>query len=389
MGGTHRRVDAAHDPEGRSAVGAAEPHVPAGDGRGELEGAFAGDARIVVADEPVSALDVSVQAAVTDLLMEIQRKHKTTMLFISHDLSIVRYLSDRVIVMYLGHVVEQGPTEEVFAPPYHPYTEALLSAVPIADTSIVKQHIVLEGDIPSAMNPPPGCPFQTRCRWKSRVPDNRCEREVPVMKKINANSWSKCHLDDDVLAEMLPVISQRSDLKKVAAMTVVAKATPAGKKPAAKTKPASTSAALAAGGASGLVASTAAKKTGARKASSSLGEEKAIRTRSASQTEGKASGKVTVTKKADARPAAIKKPVRPDDLKLISGVGPKLEGVLNGLGIYTFSQIAGWKKPERDWVDGYLNFKGRIERDDWVRQAKALAKGGEAEYIKIFGKKPR
>ncbi|MCL4170085.1 UNVERIFIED_CONTAM: hypothetical protein GTU68_040937, partial [Idotea baltica] len=87
--------------------------------------AFAGDARIVVADEPVSALDVSVQAAVTDLLMEIQREHKTTLLFISHDLSIVRYLSDRVMVMYLGHVVEMGSTDQVFAPPYHPYTEAL------------------------------------------------------------------------------------------------------------------------------------------------------------------------------------------------------------------------------------------------------------------------
>jgi peptide/nickel transport system ATP-binding protein len=116
--------------------------------------AFAGDARIVVADEPVSALDVSVQAAVTDLLMEIQREHKTTLLFISHDLSIVRYLSDRVMVMYLGHVVELGTTDQVFSPPYHPYTEALLSAVPIADTRVKKKHIVLEGDIPSAMNPP-------------------------------------------------------------------------------------------------------------------------------------------------------------------------------------------------------------------------------------------
>jgi peptide/nickel transport system ATP-binding protein len=105
--------------------------------------AFAGGARIVVADEPVSALDVSVQAAVTDLLMEIQRTEKTTLLFISHDLSIVRYLSDRVMVMYLGHVVEMGTTDQVFAPPYHPYTEALLSAVPIADTSIQKEHIVL------------------------------------------------------------------------------------------------------------------------------------------------------------------------------------------------------------------------------------------------------
>ena len=96
--------------------------------------AFAGDAKIVVADEPVSALDVSVQAAVTELLMEIQREARTTMLFISHDLSIVRYLSDRVVVMYLGHIVEAGTTDQVFAPPYHPYTEALLSAVPIADT---------------------------------------------------------------------------------------------------------------------------------------------------------------------------------------------------------------------------------------------------------------
>lgn len=89
------------------------------------------------------------------------------------------------------------------------------------------------------------------------------------------------------------------------------------------------------------------------------------------------------------RPAAIEKPAAPDDLKLISGVGPKLEGVLNGLGIYTYAQVASWKKAEREWVDGYLKFKGRIERDDWVRQAKALAKGGEAEYIKVFGKKPR
>jgi NADH-quinone oxidoreductase subunit E len=89
------------------------------------------------------------------------------------------------------------------------------------------------------------------------------------------------------------------------------------------------------------------------------------------------------------RPAAVDKPKQPDDLKLISGVGPKLEGVLNGLGIWTFAQVASWKKAERDWVDGYLKFKGRIERDDWVKQAKALAKGGEAEYIRVFGKKPR
>ncbi|TCL09254.1 peptide/nickel transport system ATP-binding protein [Shimia isoporae] len=168
--------------------------------------AFAGGARIVVADEPVSALDVSVQAAVTDLLMEIQREEKTTLLFISHDLSIVRYLSDRVMVMYLGHVVEMGTTDQVFSPPYHPYTEALLSAVPIADTSVEKEHIVLEGDIPSAMNPPPGCPFQTRCRWKSEVPGGLCEQEVPPVRHLEDGHQVKCHLADDILARMTPVI---------------------------------------------------------------------------------------------------------------------------------------------------------------------------------------
>ncbi len=168
--------------------------------------AFAGDARIVVADEPVSALDVSVQAAVTDLLMEIQREQKTTLLFISHDLSIVRYLSDRVMVMYLGHVVELGTTDQVFSPPYHPYTEALLSAVPIADTSVEKQHIVLEGDIPSAMDPPPGCPFQTRCRWKPEVPGGLCEQEVPPVRILADGHQVKCHLAEDILARMEPVI---------------------------------------------------------------------------------------------------------------------------------------------------------------------------------------
>jgi peptide/nickel transport system ATP-binding protein len=168
--------------------------------------AFAGGAKVVIADEPVSALDVSVQAAVTDLLMEIQRKERTTLLFISHDLSIVRYLSDRVMVMYLGHVVEIGTTDQVFAPPYHPYTEALLSAVPIADTKVQKTHIVLEGEIPSAMNPPPGCPFQTRCPRKAQVPGTLCETEVPPMRDLAPGHQVKCHLPDEVLRSMQPVI---------------------------------------------------------------------------------------------------------------------------------------------------------------------------------------
>jgi peptide/nickel transport system ATP-binding protein len=169
--------------------------------------AFAGQPKLVVADEPVSALDVSVQAAVTELLMEIQREAKTTMLFISHDLSIVRYIADRVVVMYLGHIVEQGTTDDIFSPPYHPYTEALLSAIPIADTSVKKKQIVLEGDIPSALNPPSGCPFQTRCGHKSNVANNLCEIEMPPVKEFDNGHSIKCHLSDEYLAQMEPVIS--------------------------------------------------------------------------------------------------------------------------------------------------------------------------------------
>ena len=142
----------------------------------------------------------------TDLLTEIQRERRTTMLFISHDLSIVRYLADRVMVMYLGHVVEIGTTDEVFSPPYHPYTEALLSAVPIADTSVRKKRILLDGDIPSAMNPPPGCPFQTRCPRKAQAPAGLCEREMPPMRVLPGGHSIKCHLPDEVLDAMEPVI---------------------------------------------------------------------------------------------------------------------------------------------------------------------------------------
>ncbi|MBM2715924.1 ABC transporter ATP-binding protein [Mesorhizobium caraganae] len=168
--------------------------------------AFAGDAKVVVADEPVSSLDVSVQAAVIELLMDIQRKNKTTMLFISHDLSVVRYIADRVVVMYLGYIVEQGTTDQIFSPPYHPYTEALLSSIPIADTSVVKKHIVLDGDIPSPMNPPSGCPFQTRCRYKKLIPGDLCEREVPPTRKMLDGHDIRCYLPDTFFAAMEPVI---------------------------------------------------------------------------------------------------------------------------------------------------------------------------------------
>lgn len=141
---------------------------------------------------------------------------------------------------------------------------------------------------------------------------------------------------------------------------------------------------------SGNVSKPAANDTG-RKARGAGAKKPAVRkTKSAATSAG---GKNDAEKLASLgdknRPMAMKKPSKVDDLKLISGVGPKLEGVLHGLGIYKFEQIAKWKKAERDWVDGYLKFKGRIERDEWVKQAKALAKGGEAEYIRVFGKEPR
>jgi len=165
--------------------------------------AFAGNPAMVVADEPVSALDVSVQAAVTGLLMDIQRTYRTTLLFISHDLSLVRYLSDRVVVMYLGHIVEQGKTDDVFAPPYHPYTEALLSAVPIADTGIEKKRIILEGNLPSVMDPPKGCPFHTRCHRKI---EGLCDKEVPPVVRLAEGHDIACHIPREELEKMEPVI---------------------------------------------------------------------------------------------------------------------------------------------------------------------------------------
>ena len=169
--------------------------------------AFAGNPDVVIADEPVSALDVSVQAAVTELLMEIQSTNRTTMLFISHDLSVVRYLADRVVVMYLGKIMEQGTTEEIFSPPYHPYTEALLAAVPIADTSIEKRHIVLKGEIPSPTNPPTGCPFSTRCQY---MMPGKCDVDSPPIHKLSSDHQIMCHLDINELEKMEPVIHAKA-----------------------------------------------------------------------------------------------------------------------------------------------------------------------------------
>jgi peptide/nickel transport system ATP-binding protein len=167
--------------------------------------AFAGGPDMVIADEPLSALDVSVQAAVTELLIDIQRRERTTLLFISHDLSVVRYLADRVVVMYLGQIMEQGRTEDVFAPPYHPYTEALLAAVPLADQRYTKRNVLLSGEIPSASNPPVGCRFCTRCAYRIA---GTCDRLPPPLQQFAADHQIACHLPREQLSAMRPVFEE-------------------------------------------------------------------------------------------------------------------------------------------------------------------------------------
>ncbi len=159
--------------------------------------AFAGGPRIVVCDEPTSALDVSVQAAILNLLVDLQAKEQVTYLFISHDLGLVRYLSDRIAVLYLGRIMELGPAETVFAGPHHPYTEALLSAVPSLDGQR-PERIRLTGEIPSAADPPSGCVFHTRC--PRRLPAGQCESSQPPLREVAPGHFMSCHIPIDQLA---------------------------------------------------------------------------------------------------------------------------------------------------------------------------------------------
>jgi peptide/nickel transport system ATP-binding protein len=153
--------------------------------------AFAGEPKLVVADEPVSALDVSVQAAITELLLDIQRTQRTTLIIISHDLGFVRYIADRVVVMYLGQVMEVGAAESVFELPCHPYTEALLSAAPTPDAATRRDRIILAGEPPSAVSPPTGCPFHTRCHRKLGAV---CETERPAGQALPPDHRIFCHI---------------------------------------------------------------------------------------------------------------------------------------------------------------------------------------------------
>ena len=165
---------------------------------------------LVLCDEPVSALDVSVQAAILNLLLDVQREFETTLIFIAHDLSVVRFFSDEVAVMYLGQIMEIGPADAIYQPPYHPYSEALLSAVPIPDPSVVQKRIRLEGNVPSAMNPPSGCRFHTRCPRRELLPDNGsiCVEEVPPWQEGENGHRIFCHIPMETLETFEPIISK-------------------------------------------------------------------------------------------------------------------------------------------------------------------------------------
>ena len=152
--------------------------------------ALAVNPKLIIADEPISALDVSIQAQVINLLEDLQEQFDLTYLFIAHDLRVVEHISDRVAVMYLGQIVELADGQELYAKPLHPYTEALLSAIPIPDPTTKRQRIILEGDPPSPIFPPKGCRFHTRCHKRF----DRCDKEDPALREVAPRHWVACHL---------------------------------------------------------------------------------------------------------------------------------------------------------------------------------------------------
>ncbi|NLD74399.1 MAG: ATP-binding cassette domain-containing protein, partial [Chloroflexi bacterium] len=161
--------------------------------------ALALEPEMIICDEPVSALDVSIQAQVLNILTELQEQHDLTYLFISHDLSVVQHISDRVAVMYVGKMAELAPTRELFEAPLHPYTEALMSAVPRPDPRARRKRILLEGDVANPADPPSGCYFHPRCRYARE----RCSQEEPVMREVQPGHYVSCHFAEELRLQSL------------------------------------------------------------------------------------------------------------------------------------------------------------------------------------------
>ncbi|WP_342550519.1 dipeptide ABC transporter ATP-binding protein [Lysinibacillus sp. FSL M8-0216] len=157
--------------------------------------ALAVNPKIIICDESVSALDVSIQAQILNLLKQLQKDLDLTFLFISHDLSVVRHISDRIMVMYLGKVVEIADKQSLFTQPHHPYTKALFSSIPVIDKEHRKERIILKGDLPSPLNPPTGCSFHTRCPFAT----DKCKAEVPALREITATHKVACHFAENLV----------------------------------------------------------------------------------------------------------------------------------------------------------------------------------------------
>jgi len=156
--------------------------------------ALAVEPEFIVCDEPISALDVSIQAQIVNLLTDLQKKMGLTYLFVAHDLAMVKYISDRIAVMYLGQIVELASSEDLYDQPQHPYTKALMSAIPIPDpeAEAKKERIILQGELPNPISPPSGCPFRTRCPFAME----RCAQEKPAFREVRPGHWAACHLHD-------------------------------------------------------------------------------------------------------------------------------------------------------------------------------------------------
>lgn len=161
--------------------------------------ALAVNPKLIICDEAVSALDVSIQAQILNLLKKLQHQFQLTFLFISHDLSVVRHISDRVMVMYLGKVVEIAEKKALFDTPLHPYTQALLSSIPVPDPDLKRERVILKGDVPSPIDPPSGCRFHTRCPFAV----DKCKVEEPVLRELNSNHFVSCHFAESLSNQIL------------------------------------------------------------------------------------------------------------------------------------------------------------------------------------------